>query len=144
MILVDSNVLLRRAKPTDPLYPTAMTAVYKLTIAGRSLFVVPQSLFEFWVVATRPLANNGLGMSVPECHRELTRVRNTFPVLFDEKSILDEWERIVLVHHCTGKPAHDARLVAAMKVHLIPSILTFNVADFQRYPGITVIDPATV
>jgi predicted nucleic acid-binding protein len=144
MILVDSNVLLRRAKPSDPLYPTAITAVNKLTTAGESLFIVPQSLFEFWVVATRPPANNGLGLSVHECHRELTRVRHTFPLLFDKNSILDEWERIVLAHQCTGKPAHDARLVAAMRVHFVPSILTFNVADFQRYPGITVIDPATV
>jgi hypothetical protein len=31
-----------------------------------------------------------------------------------------------------------------MKVHGIDSILTFNVRDFTRYDGITVIDPHTI
>jgi len=29
-----------------------------------------------------------------------------------------------------------------MLVYAVTSILTFNIADFQRYPGITVFDPA--
>ena len=35
-------------------------------------------------------------------------------------------------------------LVAAMKTHGVNRILTFNVADFARFTGITVIDPVTV
>ena len=33
------------------------------------------------------------------------------------------------------------RLVAAMKVHGIESLLTFNVQDFKRYPDISVLNP---
>ncbi len=40
--------------------------------------------------------------------------------------------------------AHDARLVAAMLVHKISQILTFNTQDFQRYPGIVVLSPQQV
>jgi hypothetical protein len=36
---------------------------------------------------------------------------------------------------------HDARLVAAMNVHAVPRIVTFDVDDFKRYP-IEVIHPA--
>ncbi len=43
-----------------------------------------------------------------------------------------------------GKNAHDTRLVAAMIVHGIPRILTFNTTDFQRYQEITAISPADV
>ena len=35
----------------------------------------------------------------------------------------------------------DARLVAAMTVHGVRHVLTFNGEDFSRYPGITVLDP---
>ncbi|MEX0641079.1 MAG: hypothetical protein WD468_00180 [Pirellulales bacterium] len=43
-----------------------------------------------------------------------------------------------------GKPAHDARLVAAMTRHSITHILTFNVDDFRRFSGIEVLQPQTV
>jgi predicted nucleic acid-binding protein len=144
MVLLDTNVLLRYATPTDPGYPVTVRAVERLTGRNLILYIVPQNLYEFWVNATRPKSVNGLGLSVPECIAELARIRTTFPILHDLPDLVSEWERLVAVHQCTGKPAHDARLVAAMTVHHIPEILTFNVADFQRYPGITVLDPAKV
>jgi predicted nucleic acid-binding protein len=54
----------------------------------------------------------------------------------------DEWRRLVGAHAVSGKSAHDARLVAAMKVHGITHILTFNSGDFGRYPEVTVIEPS--
>ncbi len=33
-------------------------------------------------------------------------------------------------------------LLPPCHMHGLTSILTFNVADFQRYPGLTLIDPA--
>jgi predicted nucleic acid-binding protein len=47
-------------------------------------------------------------------------------------------------YQVTGKPAHDARLVAAMHVHGISAILTFDRTGFSRYDGIEVIDPADI
>jgi predicted nucleic acid-binding protein len=38
--------------------------------------------------------------------------------------------------------AHDARLVAAMQVHGIGAILTFDKAGFSRYAGIEVVNAA--
>ena len=43
-------------------------------------------------------------------------------------------------YRVSGKNAHDARLVAAMVVHEIESILTFNTGDFLRYEEIRVLD----
>jgi hypothetical protein len=43
-------------------------------------------------------------------------------------------------YQVSGKNAHDARLVAAMLVHGIESILTFNTQDFFRYGEIRVLD----
>jgi predicted nucleic acid-binding protein len=49
---------------------------------------------------------------------------------------------LVGTHLVSGKQAHDAHLVAVMLVYAVTDILTFNIADFRRYPGITVLDPA--
>ena len=43
-----------------------------------------------------------------------------------------------------GRRVHDTRLVAAMNVHSVTHLLTFNTDDFKRYDGITVVDPAFV
>ena len=44
----------------------------------------------------------------------------------------------------SGIQVHDARLVAVMLVHGIENILTLNVTDFQRYPGISAVHPQKV
>jgi hypothetical protein len=42
----------------------------------------------------------------------------------------------VVQYRVSGKPAHDARLVAAMKVHGLTSILTFDSTGFSRYTAL--------
>ncbi len=50
-----------------------------------------------------------------------------------------------MTHHAiVGKNAHDTHLVAAMVVHGITHLLTFNKQDFQRFTNITVLSPADV
>lgn len=144
MILLDTNVLLRHARADDPCYPLADAAVAALAERGAALRTVPQNLYEFWAVATRPAAANGLGLSPVECASALARLRVLFPLLPDPPGLPAAWEALVVAHDCRGKVAHDARLVAAMRLHGIPALLTFNDADFRRYPGITVLTPAGV
>jgi predicted nucleic acid-binding protein len=59
----------------------------------------------------------------------------------DIPSIYPRWEALVTQHRVSGKPAHDARLVAAMQVHGLTAILTFDKTGFSRYPGIEVVHP---
>jgi predicted nucleic acid-binding protein len=143
-VLLDTNLLLRLVQPTDPAHAVASAAVVALRTTGEPLYTVPQNLFEFWVVATRPVANNGLGLSTVECAAEITHIKSSFPVLLDTPALLAEWEALVAAHDCKGKLAHDARLVAAMRTHGLTRLLTFNGADFARYPGLTVLDPASI
>lgn len=44
-------------------------------------------------------------------------------------------------HVPQGVQAHDARLVAAMVVHRIDQLLTFNIEDFTRYKEIQPLLP---
>lgn len=65
-------------------------------------------------------------------------------LLEDSNALFPAWLSLVANYGVSGKKAHDARLVAAMQVHGISHLLTFNVADFRRYPGITVVEPHQV
>ena len=47
-------------------------------------------------------------------------------------------------YQVAGKNAHDACLVAAMLLHGIPRLLTFNRRDFQRFSTIEVVSPQEV
>ena len=105
--------------------------------------IASQNLIELWAVATRPFDQNGLGLTIEEATREINRVKR-FWVLLPDLPLFEEWERLVKTYRVSGKNTHDARLVAAMHVHGIESILTFNGNDFGRYTGITVIDPAAM
>jgi len=53
-----------------------------------------------------------------------------------------EWETLVGTYACHGCASFDARLVAAMRTYGVTRLLTFNGADFGRFPGLTVLDPA--
>lgn len=143
-VVLDANILLRLADPTAPQYTAANAAVTLLRQQANDLRPLPQSLYEFWVVATRPTANNGLGLTVAEAAAELARIDTIFPVLNDTPALLAEWRALVAAHDCKGKVAHDARYVAAMRTHGLTDILTFNGADFARFPGLTVLDPHAV
>ena len=142
--ILDANILLRLSEPASPQYPTADNAIAALRRQQFELRTVPQPRYEFWVVATRPLANNGLGLSTQEASVELAKLENFFPLINDTPGLFAEWRALVVAHDCKGKVAHDARLVAAMRTHALSHLLTFNVADFARFPGLTILDPAVV
>lgn len=40
------------------------------------LFVIAQNLIEFWAVATRLIANNGLGLTIAQAALELTKLKD--------------------------------------------------------------------
>ncbi len=142
--LLDTSILTRSVYKSDPMHQLAIDATDSLRHQNDLLCLVPQSFYEFWVVCTRPLAQNGLGMSPTEVETEIRRLERLFTVFEDGPSLFPEWKRIVLQYQVIGKSAHDARLVAAMHIHGIGRILTFNVQDFQRYPNVVVVSPQQV
>ena len=143
-VLLDSNILIHYASPTDAAHPVIVSALMALQAAGFAPRLVPQTLCEFWVVATRPTTARGLGLSVTECDSLVSAVETVFPLLPDKPDLLAEWRRLVVAHDCKGKAAHDARIVAAMNLHGVMRVMTLNVADFTRYPALIVLDPKAV
>lgn len=143
-VLIDSNILLRLAQPAHPQCPVAASATAALRKSGADLCLAPQNLVEFWVVSTRPLANNGLEMHPAKIAGEIRRLRGLFRLLEGKMGVADSWEALVTKFLVVGKHAHDANLVATMQVHGVKQLLTFNGADFKRFDGVEVIEPATL
>ena len=143
-MLVDTSIITRTLQPQHELYPLVDRALEHLLEQGKELHIVAQNLIELWVVATRPVEQNGLGMTTAAVAVELARIKSMFVLLPENAAIYPVWESLVVRHQVSGKPAHDARLVAAMQVHGITDILTFDKSGFSRYPGIEVVHPAEV
>jgi predicted nucleic acid-binding protein len=143
-VLVDTNILARHSQPDHELHGFAVSALERLRSDGHELRLVPQILYEYWAVATRPAPENGLGLTVEEAYERLEGFKRFFPLLRDERRIYELWEILVRSHRVYGKPTHDARLVAAMQRHGLTHVLTFNAEDFKRYPDIQILEPQTV
>ena len=140
MILIDTNIFTRIAEKTnDPLRAMAKSALAQLQKNQETLVVAPQCLYEFWVVMTRPIQNNGCGFTSTKATWWLGSIRNMATLLTDDLDVYYNWEALVSNKNVLGKQGHDAHLVAWMQRHNVTKILTFNTGDFARY-GITVVD----
>jgi len=142
-ILLDTNILLRLAQPHHPNASVAGRALRALRTSNQALHITQQNLVEFWAVTTRPVDANGLGLTVVQAATEVSALKRLFDLL-PELPLQDEWERLVTHYRVSGRNVHDARLVAAMVVHGIDSILTFNAQDFVRYTEIRVLDATKI
>ena len=145
MILVDTNILLRLAQPGDPHRQPACDAIDLLRARdGESFAIAPQSLYEMYVVCSRPIDVNGLGMTYQQARAEIARARSLFQLLPETAPVYATWERLIGHYTIHGKRAHDARLVAMMIEHNVPRILTFNDGDFRQFSEITTLTPFDV
>ncbi len=142
--LVDTNILLRLVQPDSPEYGTIRQCTDRLWAGGADLYYTSQNLAEFWNVCTRPADRNGFGFSVAETDERAALIEAKFTFAADSEATHQEWRRIVVAAGVSGIQVHDARMVAAMRVHGIANLLTLNAKDFRRFSGITVLSPDDV
>jgi predicted nucleic acid-binding protein len=142
----DTNNLLQFALRADAQHEIVLSAIRKLKNSGDKIYLLPQTCVEFWNVCTRPTSRNGFGLSVHQADHSLRLVEKIFPLLPDDRRVHQEWRKLVLKFGVSGAQVHDARIVAAMRVHQVTHILIFNTSAFARYSniGIAAVDPKTV
>jgi hypothetical protein len=71
---------------------------------GRDLHIVSQNLVELWVVATRPVEQNGLGMPASSVAPELERLKSMFLLLPDTPAIYPSGKRSSPSTRLPGSP----------------------------------------
>jgi predicted nucleic acid-binding protein len=141
--LLDTNVVCRLIDRGDPRHAACEGAVETLIRKKAKICLAPQVLFEFWVVATRPAVDHGLGWTPSMTDAHMRRLRALFTVPSDTSRLLDEWQALVTRFSVRGKRAHDARLAAFMQIHEIAYLVTLNGRDFQGW-GFSVLGPETL
>ena len=141
--LVDTNILLRISRRFDPQHMLVDAALARLAGQGTTLFYAHQNIAELWNAMTRPIARNGLGLTVADADRVVQSIESGMSLLPDNEAVYREWRRIVVQYGVSGVQVHDARLAAAMYVHHVDHLLTLNVADFSRFTGLTAVHPNT-
>lgn len=142
--LVDSNVLLRWVKPDDRDYPLVVSAIDATLQRGAVFCYTSQNVAEFWNTCTRPLDRNGYGLSPQEADRRARLFEDKLRLLPDSLAVHQEWRNLLVASNVSGVQVHDARLVAAMRIHRVGRILTFNEKDFARYTDIEAVNPRTI
>jgi predicted nucleic acid-binding protein len=142
--LIDTNILLRMTRRSDPQHKIVDAALAQLASQGTTLNYTHQNMAELWNAMTRPVARNGLGLTVAEAEREVLAIEAGMTLLPDGEAVYREWRRVVVQHGVMGVQVHDARLAATMYVHGVGHILTLNVADFNRFIGLTILHPASL
>jgi predicted nucleic acid-binding protein len=142
--LVDTNILLRMTRRSDPQHLLVDTALAHLVGQGTVLHYTHQNIAEVWNAMTRPLARNGFGLSVADAEHEVRAIEAGMTFLPDSEAVYREWRRIVVQYGVLGVQVHDARLAAAMYVHGVSHILTLNPTDFRRFSGLTAVHPSSV
>lgn len=142
--LLDANVLLRLYQPSSPEFSSVRRAVNSLHRANVALYYPSQNIVEFWNVSTRPVAQNGYGLSPAETNEVARQIEKAFILLPDIEAIHHEWRRLVSAYAVSGTKVHDARIVAAMIVHGVRHILTLDGRDFDRYADIVTVPPQNI
>ncbi len=104
MILADTNILLRLAQPGDPHRQPARSAIRLLrTRDGESFAIAPQSLYEMYVVCSRPTSANGFGMTSQQSRAEIAKARSFFQLLPETAQVYTTWERLIDQYAILGK-----------------------------------------
>jgi predicted nucleic acid-binding protein len=87
LFLLDTNVALRLTDPGVPRHAMLVAAMERLVEGGHRPCFVPQNVVEMWNVCTRPVANNGLGLTVAETDARVKRLESKFLFLPDSDCV---------------------------------------------------------
>src|SRR5437762_12397252 len=76
-------------------------------------------------------------LSPQETDRRAKHFEEKLRLLPDSLAVHEEWRKLLVTYGVSGVQVHDARLAAAMRVHGVKRILTFNERDcpLSRHRG---------
>lgn len=141
---LDTNILLRLAQPAHHQHELIMSALRRLVARDVELCFTPQNIGEFWNASTRPREHNGFGLSTQEAREHVASIEKRMRILPEDERVYEVWKRLLVAHDVRGVQVHDAHLAATLEVHGVTHLLTFNGADFKRYPAVTVVHPEEI
>lgn len=138
--LVDTNVLVYRSDPRDPLKQTIATQVLRDGMIAGDLVLPHQALVEFVAAVARPRASLG-GQPLLSLERaivETEALMTEYPVVYPTPEVLRAALHAVSAYQLSW---FDAHLWAYAEVHGIAEILSEDFEHGRHYGRVRVVDP---
>jgi len=132
-VMVDTNVLLAVTDEGRPEHTAALAVANDWPRRGTVLYASGQIIREYLVVATRPPAQNGLGLAVGDAVANARAILGRAEMLAEDSRVSGRLLALAQELRCQGKMLHDANVVATMLVHGVQALVTNNVGDFSRF-----------
>jgi predicted nucleic acid-binding protein len=138
-VLVDTNVLLEATDEGRPFHEQALALFLNAPQDGVDLFLGTQVVREYLVVATRPVVNNGLGMSTETALENIRRFRKRASLVAETLragEVFLEWAGRFEIR---GKKLHDLQILATASVAGMDALITANMNDFPKSSPLAII-----
>lgn len=138
-IFVDSNVLLACSDGTRAAHENSIRFLEKAEKGDCRLFTCGQVFREYLVVATRPVDENGMGLSPEDSYENVQLFRKIIQMLDETSDTLAELVKMVKKYDLKGKRIHDANLVAVMRMYGLNHLKTWNPKDFSAFSELIMV-----
>jgi len=138
--LVDTNVLVYRYDPRDPVKQAVARECLRRGLADRQLILPHQSIVEFVAAMTRPRRDLGGAplLAADSACREAEGLVRDFPIIYPDEEVLITALRGVSAY---GLSWFDAHLWAYAEVHGLAEILSEDFEHGRHYGSVRTVDP---
>jgi toxin-antitoxin system PIN domain toxin len=141
-VLLDTNILIHAANAASRFHAEARRLRDQALEGALHACLTPQILWEFYSVMTnprrveRPLPPE-LALREVQAYVQAEQIGMIIPLRTTYRRALELLRR----HRVRGRRVFDLYLVATMLDHEISTLYTENVADFQEFGGVKVVNP---
>ena len=90
-IFIDTNILLRLADETSNQHELVSRAIAAILTRGDELCFAPQSIVEFWAVASRTREANGLGFALSTVEERVQEFIEDYVLLEENNEVFPNW-----------------------------------------------------
>jgi len=133
ILFVDTNGLLTATDKSRQLNCEALKLLSGTIGLDKRLAISGQVVREYLVVATRPVADNGLGLSAGQAEANVSEFLRHLALYDETEAVPKQLRQLATAHNLHGQRLHDANIVATMMVHRIRTLLTQNGTDFAPF-----------
>lgn len=139
-VFIDTNVLIYTKLSLSPFHQKAIEQLQTLEATGTQLWISRQTIREYLSALTR---SNDLSAPIPTASlvEDSRLFASQFSVAEDNSDVTERLLTLIEQVSVGGKQIHDANIVATMQAYKIPSLLTHNTQDFNRFANLITVIP---
>jgi len=137
LLFLDTNIFLSATDASRAEHTSCRSILERAIVAGLHPVISGQVVREYLVVATRPVANNGLGLRPSTALDNVSEFQTCAHLLPESVEVTRHLLALLKSANLSGKRIHDANIAAVMIIHGVTTIATANIDDYAGLPGVT-------